>query len=347
MPTRNPIVAEDIASVAAADLPWDDLRGATVFVAGAAGFLPAYLVETLLELNDRLGLGVRVVGLVRTLAKATARFAHHAGRGDLRFVEQDVSRPPPMNLRADVIVHAASQASPKFYGTDPVGTMTANVLGSYHLLEVARRDMARLLYFSTSEVYGTVPPEAQPIAETTVGRVDPADVRSCYAESKRAAETLCVSYARQYGVRAVIVRPFHTYGPGFALDDGRVYADFVADALTGRDIVLKSDGSARRAFCYLADATVGFFTVLLKGTPGTPYNVGDEDGELSIRELAELVAEMVEVKAVRPPDIERPTGYLESPVARSVPDTTRLRGLGWRPTTPIREGFQRTLQSFR
>jgi nucleoside-diphosphate-sugar epimerase len=253
-------------------------------------------------------------------------------------------------VRADVVVHAASQASPKYYGRDPVGTLAANALGTHQLLALARRCGARaFLYFSTSEVYGQADPAAAgALRETDYGYLDPAQVRACYPEGKRAGETLCVCWHHQYGVPAKIVRPFHTYGPGMALDDGRVFADFVADVLARRPIILKSDGTARRAFCYLADATAGFFTVLLKGAPGEAYNVGNPAGELSIRELADLVAGLFPELGltVRVEAGDRGGAYLASPVTRNAPDIAKVRALGWAPAVGPADGFRRTVRSF-
>ena len=347
---RNPIVEEDLGRIASAALPWPRLAGKTVLITGGAGFLPAYMVETLLYLNEKEpGRGTKVIALVRNQPKAAARFAHYAGRADLSILAQDVCQPLPMDLKADFIIHAASQASPKFYGRDPVGTLSANTLGTAHLLELARgRGCEGFLYFSSGEVYGQVAENEIPISEERMGYMDPAQVRSCYGESKRMGETMCVAWAQQHHVPTRIVRPFHTYGPGMSLDDGRVFADFVADIVQGRDIVMKSDGRARRAFCYLADAVAGFFTVLLRGEDATPYNIGNENGECGIRELAERLVRLFpekNLKVVYHPMTDT-QDYLASKVSRNCPETSRVRGLGWRATTGIDEGFRRTVRSF-
>lgn len=348
---RHPIIDGDIKTIASLPLPWEDLGGRTVLVSGANGFLPAYMVETLLWRNEQVPQSERsmVVGMVRNAERARARFACYEGRLDLRLVVQDVCSPLEVSGPIDYIIHAASQASPKYYGVDPVGTLSANVLGTHRLLELAReKKSSRFLFFSSGEVYGTVTDEQVPTGEGEYGCLDPLDIRSCYAESKRMAENMVVSWFHQFGVPGLIVRPFHTYGPGMALDDGRVFADFVADMVCGRDIVMKSDGTASRAFCYLADAVAGFFTVLFRGETGTAYNIGNERAEISIGALAELLVGLVPEKRLKV--VQSVTGsgqgYLKSPVSRVCPDTERARKLGWEPRTGLSDGFLRTIRSY-
>jgi UDP-glucuronate decarboxylase len=348
---RNRIVQEDLEEIVSQPLDWDAFAGRTVLVSGANGFLPTYMVETLLFLNERRrGFACKVVGLVRSREKAERRFRHHLDRDDLRLLLQDVAEPiAQIDGPVDYVVHAASQASPKYYGKDPVGTLGPNVFGTRNMLDLARTKRSRgLLFFSSGEVYGSVPPAQIPTKETQYGYVDPVAVRSCYAESKRMGENMCASWAAQHGVPAKIARPFHTYGPGMLLDDGRVFSDFVADIVHGRDIQMKSDGSAMRAYCYLADAVRGFFTVLLAGKAGEAYNVGNELAHVTVLELAEILVGLYpekNLKVVRAPATQSP-GYLKSPLVDNCPDTSKLSALGWTPSHSIASGFRRTIESF-
>lgn len=346
-PARRAIIAEDVATILAANLPWSALDDSVILITGANGFLAAYLVETLLGMRAQLGIGPRkVLALVRNLDHGEARFRHHSGRDDMEFIEASVDQPLDLAGPVDHVIHAASQASPRFYLTDPVGVLTANLAGTVNLLQLARAKGSHMLFFSSGEVYGEA--ARVPTGEGDYGFLEPAAVRACYAESKRAGETMCVAWAHQYDMHVTIVRPFHTYGPGVMLDDGRVFADFVADVVAGRDIVMKSDGSARRAFCYVADAIEGFLTVLLKGESATPYNVGNAEAEISIKELAETLVGLFPEKGLRvvvDPSRQSPD-YAVSPISRNVPAIARVRQLGWSPRTSIADGFRRMIQSY-
>jgi len=344
------IVKEDIDFIIAHDLDWNVFQDSTVLISGANGFLPAYLVEVLMRLSEEKGKNIEIIALVRDQDRAQKRFEHHQGKKNLKFLVQDVCDPIvlPTQQKVDFIVHAASQATPRLYGIDPVGTMLPNIVGTNNLLELARIKNSRgFLYFSSGEIYGETSDEQIPTREDYPGSVDPAKVRSCYGESKRAGETLCVSWHHQYGVPIKIVRLFHTYGPGMNLEDGRVFADFVSDIVHNRDIIMKSDGKQTRAFCYLADAIAGVLTVLLKGAPGEAYNVG-VNKETSIKNLADMLVSLfpergLAVKMRIPDGVE---GQTNSKINRTCPDIFKVKTLGWTARTEITEGFRRTILSY-
>jgi nucleoside-diphosphate-sugar epimerase len=345
---NHPIVEEDLERIVSSDLPWNRLFGKTVLISGANGFVAAYMVETLLHLNGTANANIRVVALVRNYEKAMRRLGHLAGRSDLSILVQDVRDPYRGPESVDFLIHAASQASAKFYATDPVGTFEANVIGTQRMLEVSRNSKSEgFLFFSSGEVYGRLGDLSIPIRESIYGYVDPLDIRSCYAEGKRGGETLCACWHSQFGVPAKIVRLSHTYGPGMDLNDGRVFADFVADLVRRQNIVLKSDGSATRPFCYLADATIAFFTILLLGNSGEAYNVGT-DTECSILDLAEMLCRLFPERNCRVVRRERnpEASSLVSTVSAGHFDISKIRSLGWKPTTTLEEGFTRTVKSY-
>lgn len=343
------ILEEDLKTIADIDLDWSILKEKTILISGANGFLATYMVETLIYLNDFYGLNIKIIGLVRNQEKALQKFAYYLPRNDFKLLTQDVCTPFENHEKIDIIIHAASQASPKYYGKDPVGTLSANVIGTYNLLKLAKNsDCTNFLFFSSSEVYGQVSSEQVFLTENNYGYIDPTQLRSCYAESKKMGENICISWFHQYNIPVKIVRPFHTYGPGMSLDDGRVYADFVANIVHKQDIIMKSDGSAIRAFCYLTDATRAFLTVLLKGKPGEAYNIGNPDAEISILNLAQKLVKLFPDKGLKviKDDNINPVGYLKSQVSRNVPDITKVSQLGWKPVVSINVGFTRTVESF-
>jgi UDP-glucuronate decarboxylase len=346
--TRHPIIEEDLRKIVSRRLPWDRLFGKSVLISGASGLVPSYMVETLIYLNETARASIHVIALVRNKERAMRRLGHLARRPDLNIVVQDVREPYGGPGAVDFVVHAASQASPKSYSSDPVGTFAANIMGTWRMLEAARDSRSEgFLFFSSGEVYGRVEDPSVPVSETSFGYIDPLVVRSCYAEGKRGGETLCACWHSQFGIPTKIVRLSHTYGPRMDLDDGRVFADFVADVVAGRDIVMKSDGSARRPFCYLADAIEGIFTVLLHGKNGEAYNVGAVS-EISILELAELLCRLFPERKGRVVRRERSPDdpYLGSSISGGHFDISKIRSLGWTPTTEVGKGFWRTVKSY-
>lgn len=343
------VIASDMMHLAAQrSVPWEKLERSRIFISGGGGFLARYLIRSLMWQNDVHDRRIDILAVVRSRTRLYDVFPESIDRKEIEIIESDICLLDSNSLGDfDYIIHAASPASPRYYGVNPIATLSPNIIGTYKLLNLAHKCNALgFLYFSSAEVYGQSP--HVPTSEYDYGIVDPLEVRSCYAESKRMAETMCVSWWHQHNVPVKIVRPFHTYGPGMQLDDGRVYSDFVSDILNNRDIELKSDGAATRAFCYLVDATAGFWIALLLGQPGVAYNVGSPQCEISIRELADLLVDLFPDRQLKVRHIERrdESDYLPSKVERTVPDITKMMGLGWKPKFGIKEGFRRTIESY-
>jgi dTDP-glucose 4,6-dehydratase/UDP-glucuronate decarboxylase len=276
------------------------------------------------------------------------RTAHLQERPEFTFLRHNVSTPMEITEPAEWIIHGACIASPSRYRQAPLETIDVNVNGTRHMLDYARRGARSMLFMSTSEVYGDPDSASVPTPETYVGRVAFTGPRACYDESKRLGETLCTIYHRNFGIPVKMIRPFNVYGPGQRLDDKRLLPDMISAALEGRNLVLHSDGSATRSFCYLRDEIRGIVRVLFAGQDGVPVNVGD-DREITVRELAETVARQAD-----PPqpkvlfDESTDPDYLVDNPQRRCPDLTRLRGLkGWQPTVALDEGIARTLKSYR
>jgi len=342
------ILEQDFNYIFSKAIPWKKLTNKTILITGANGFLSSYIVELLLYGNDKNIIKTNIIGIARNRERANTRFAQYTKRGDLKILIHDVSKPLKLKEKVDFIIHAASQASPTYYSTDPVGTFTANTLGTYYLLDFAKnQSLESFLFISAGEIYG-IQKNAQKTDEHSYGYVDPIDTRSIYAESKRMGETMCIAYNKQFKIPAKIARLYHTYGPGFRLDDGRVFADFVKNLLNNEDIIMKSDGSAIRSFCYIADTTTGLFTILLKGTNGEAYNVANDKAILSIKELAERLIRLFPKKKLKVLRKTRKKSdkYMQSKIQVNNPSIAKLKSLGFQPHFSIEQGFLRTVQSF-
>jgi len=348
---NSTVIEEDLRYIVDSDVPWSDLEGKNILITGANGMLPSYMVETILFLNDtQFKNKAKIFAVVRSIEKSRCRFRKYLNRQDLVFIIQDIVFPLTISENIDYIIHAASNASPKYYGSDPVGTLVPNTIGTFNCLEFAKKnDIKSFLFFSSGEVYGAVENINKPINETAFGKINPTLVRSCYSESKRMGETMCIAWHKQYGIPTKIIRPFHTYGPYMQLDDGRVFADFVSDIVHKKNLFLKSVGSAKRTFCYSSDSTIAFFMILLNGRAGEAYNVGgNEKFEMSILELAQtLVNQFPEynLKIIKKENCFD-EGYIKSDIDRIIPDISKIQKLGWTPKISIPEGFRRTVRSF-
>jgi nucleoside-diphosphate-sugar epimerase len=345
----NKIINEDIRTIVAADIDWKLFEDKTILITGANGFLPAYMLEVLLFLVEINAVrSLKVIALVRNKEKAEKRFAHLLHNKSLQFLVQDVCTPiqtlPPVHF----VIHAASQASPKYYGVDPVGTLQANVTGTLNLCELARNHPVQsFLYFSSGAVYGRIDHQVAEVSETSYGYLDPLDKFSCYGEAKRMGETICISYMRQYGIPVKMVRPAHIYGPGLDLNDGRLFADFVRDVVNRRDIVMHSDGQASRSFCYLTDAAIAFFKVLLEGENGEAYNVANPSCEVTVLELAQKLLSLFPERHLQIIRQER-TGkqYVVSENTHASMTIEKMQSLHWHPVVSVENGFYRTIKSF-
>jgi UDP-glucuronate decarboxylase len=351
------IVNEDLAFIArqAAD-ELSALSGRQVVIAGGAGFLGYYLVQAPLHWN-RTHPGSRPISVTvldSFVRGVPAWLTALEGDANLRLVTHDITNPLPAALGdVDYFIHAASIASPIYYRKDPIGTMDANVNGLRFLLEhclAAKRQgkpVQGVLFYSSSEIYGDPTPENIPTPETYRGNVSCTGPRACYDESKRYGETLCVNFARQHALPIKVARPFNNYGPGLKITDGRVIPDFARNILNGDDIVMLSDGTAKRTFCYVADAVVGYYKILVSGRPGEAYNVGVETPEISVTELAaRAVALGQELFNYRGRVVRRESSdkdYVVDNPYRRCPVITKARTeLRFDPQVTIDEGLRRS-----
>lgn len=331
--------SNDILHIFEQGLPWEKLSGCNILVTGATGLIGGCLVETLM-MNPKREYQVYASG--RNEERALQRFKGFVDDKDFHFVKYDVLKPLAGDVQFDYIIHAASNASPNFFAQKPVEVIKSNIIGVSNLMDYGlEHGMKRMLFVSTGEIYGEG--DGRVFTEDYSGYVDCAKSRSCYPSSKRAAETLCVCYAAEYGADVVIARLSHTYGPHFTEEDNRVYAQFIRNVLRREDIVMKSTGEQFRSWCYVVDAVSAIFHILLRGECGEAYNVADANSNISIRELAETIASIGGRKVVfELPDDDEKRGF--NPVSKSIFSTVKLESLGWKAQTSISEGFKHILE---
>lgn len=347
---NHPVFQEDLAAILRDPVvPWEELRGRTVFITGATGLIGYTLTSALLQYDLERGGNIRVVALVRDRKKAEEKFADWlAASGSwLDFLEGTVEDGPEVPGQVDYIVHCACPTGSAYFVEQPVETIGTIYAGTKYVLELARKKTARgVVFLSSMEVYGEVKTRRK-LLETDLGYIDVTSPRSSYPEGKRLAENLCCAYAKEYGVSVTIARLAQTFGPGVDRMDGRVFAYMVRCALAGENIRLSTNGSKENMYLYTMDAVSAILLLLVKGERGTAYNTANEETYCSVKEMAELAAKTlgrgavaVEIN-VSPENIGRypPNSYC-------LLDVTRLGKLGWSARTGLAEMYRRMAETF-
>ena len=325
------------------DLDLHDLENKKILITGGSGLILSALVDILCYANSKCGTHISIFLAARTEQEISTRFTEYYGQPFLHYVNYDALKPVDFQVNADYIIHGASNAHPAAYATEPVETLMANVSGLKNLLDYAVHvDSKRLLYISSSEVYGRKD-EARPFNEDDYGFVDILNPRACYPSGKRASETLCAAYTQEYNVETVIVRPGHIYGPTANSYDTRATAQFARDVLAGNDIVMKSAGDQLRSYCYMTDCATAILTVLLKGKSTEAYNISNRNSVVSIRQIAEEMAKAAGCKVVfeSATDSEKKSYNM---MDNSSLNAEKLESLGWTARYSVAEGVRRTIE---
>jgi len=333
---------DDIRLTSLLPLPWEQLDGCNILVTGATGLLGECLVDVLMEHAEP---SFHVWAAGRNEKRIQQCFSRFVTNPCFHILKWDVTQPLLGDIPFHFIFHAASPASPSFFASQPVETMLSNILGVRHIMDYGiSHGMQRMLYVSSGEVYGEG--DGRDFTEDYSGYVNPILSRSCYPNSKRAAETLCAAYRQEFGADFVIARPCHTYGPHFTSQDDRVYAQFIRNVLRNEDIVMKSSGQQFRSWCYVVDTVAALLYILLKGESGHAYNIADPTSKITISQLAEMIAGIGGRKVVRdvPSSLEK-SSY--NPVTQSVFVTDRLASLGWRIEGTMPEKMKRTIDELK
>lgn len=347
---NNDIIYEDVRGISEEiKKEASVLEGKTLLISGGTGFIGSYILDVVSFLNDNFFEDkCKIICLDNLSCSNESRISHLLSKDYFQFINHNISKPFFWPDEIDYIIHAAGIASPIVYRKHPIETIDVNVFGTRNLLELARdKKVKSFLYFSTSEVYGDPLEDKIPTPETYWGNVSCTGPRACYDESKRLAETMCLSFFNKHNIPVKIVRPFNVYGPGLRLEDKRVIPDFVNNALKNEPIVMYSDGTDTRSFCYISDAVKGFFKVLLSDLNGEAFNIGNDLEETSTRELAEIIREVFENKTEIIHQQNSDPDYTKDNPHRRCPDLTKIKELlNYNPKIDLRNGIRRYIDFY-
>lgn len=331
-------IADNISDVSAS------LSGKTLLITGGAGFLGNYFIGIIDYLNKNvLEKPCRIISIDNFITGVKYRVEEGP---NFKSIKHDIKVPLKVDEDVDYIIHAAGIASPKFYRKFKIETIDVATIGTKNMLELSKEKKVKsMLFFSSSEIYGDPDPKFVPTPETYVGRVSCTGPRSNYDESKRLGETLCIAYFEEHKIPVKIVRPFNIYGPGMRLDDYRVIPNFTSHALKGKPIPIYGQGNHTRTFCYVTDGITGFLKVLLSDLDGEVFNVGNENGEISVEDLSKIVSEIFDNKVGMQKTQGPIDAYASADPKRRCPDLTKIRTkLNYSPKVDLKTGIKRFVQ---
>lgn len=347
---NNTLYQSDIEHIANLPLAWSDFIGKTILITGATGMIASVIIDILMCRNARLTSeerGTFIIAVSRNGIKAKERFAEYWDSPFFKYMSHDITQPLLELGKIHYILHAASNTHPREYSTDPIGTITANVQGTYQLLEYASAHACeRFLFFSSVEIYGENRNDVERFDEKYMGYINCNTMRAGYPESKRLGETLCHAFASQKGQDFVIGRFSRVYGPTMATDDSKAIAQFIKKAVQGEDIILKSEGNQFFSYTYVVDAAAAVFYLLLYGESGNAYNVADKESDIRLKDLAKVLAKEAGADVVfELPDKVEQVGY--STATKALLDSAKMEQLGWKALTSIEVGIGKTVQILR
>lgn len=339
---------EEVSGLANSSLDWERLNGQTILITGATGMIASCLVDALMMRNQTAGMDCRILAVGRSEDKARDRFGQWFGTPWFSFLNWDINQPEDRPMEhVDYVLHAASNTHPVAYATDPIGTVTANVIGLHNMLELASAARAkRVVFLSSVEIYGENRGDTDCFREDYCGYIDCNTLRAGYPESKRTGEALCQAYIKQKNLDIVIPRLARVYGPTLLKTDTKALSQFLKNAVANEDIILKSQGMQYYSYLHVYDAISGIMTCLLKGKCGEAYNVSDPSCDVRLRDLATLIANAAGRKVVfQIPDAIESAGFSKATMARM--NSAKLQSLGWKAALSLPEGINRTINILR
>ena len=316
------------------------LSGKNILISGGAGFLGTYFVQVINKLNERKFKKPCKVHIIdRFIDKEKKKFLNK--NKNFSFTEKDVSKHLSIKNKFDYIIHAAGIPTPSEYKIKPIETLDVSYFGTRYLLDIAKKMNAKFIFFSSSEIYGNPDKKHIPTPESYRGYVATTGGRSCYDEGKRIGETLSFAFHEHFGIHTNCIRPFNVYGPGMLQSDQRVLPNFALNILKNKPLKVFQPGTQTRTYCYVTDAMIGFFLVLLNGLPGEIYNIGTGSPEITVLDLVKRVDKNIN-KKINYQVIEYPDDYPDEEPQRRCPDLRKSRiQLGYKPNQNINNGLKK------
>jgi len=336
---------DDIKYIAELDLPWNKLKNKAILVSGASGLIGSCLIDTIMLKNKKDNLKCRIYALCRDKNKSENRFSDYIDKGCFKLILHDINNPILTEIEnIDYVFHFAGNTHPALYASDPINTILTNVIGTNNMLDFAVKHKAKRFAFASSvEIYGENRGDVEKFNEDYCGYINCNKLRSGYPEGKRCGEALCQAYSSQYGISTVILRIVRSYGPTMQFSDTRAISQFLINALNHEDIILKSNGEQLYSYLYVTDVVSGILTAMLSGKNGEAYNVSNENSDIKLKELAQIIAEMVGKKIIfQCASDDEMVGY--SKVTKAVLNGDKLNRIGWSVRYNIRDGVERTLK---
>ncbi len=310
--------------------------GKKILLTGGNGFLGKYFVEVFRRYNELLRKPIKLTVFDKNIDK-------NKKIKNFEFKKKDVSRVFSSNKSYDIIIHAAGIASPFYYRKKPLETIDVTIQGIKNCLKLAKKNNAKLIYFSTSEIYGDPNSKNVPTNESYNGNVTSMGPRSCYDESKRLGETYCYIYNNYFNIHTNIIRPFNVYGPGMKQNDYRIFPNFISDILSKKQLKIYGSGNQTRTYCYITDAIEGFLRVIALGISGEAYNIGNTKPEISVKNIVKVLKKINNNK-VKSKVINYPTSYPKDEPQRRCPNISKAhKHLGFKPKISLEKGLKNYL----
>lgn len=342
----NLIYKEKIKENSNMNIPWENLKNKSIMLTGATGLIGSYLIDLIMYNNINKNLNCKIIALGRSAEKAKERFYEYWNLNQFEFIKFDLNNVNELEYlnKVNYIIHLASNTHPQLYALDPIGTITTNIIGTYNLLEFAyKKEIDRFVFISSCEIYGENIGNTEKFNEEYLGYINCNTLRAGYPEAKRCGESLCQAFIAQKNMNIVIPRLARIYGPTMLMNDSKAISQFIKNAINSKDIVLKSEGNQYYSYLYVADAVYGILQIMLLGKNGEAYNVSDDKSDITLKNLAKIIAEHTESKVIfeKPDEIEK-IGYSKATKARL--DNSKLLKLNCKFKYSLSEGIVETIK---